>query len=807
MRVRAYDLELRVDFEGETFEGSVDISFAEADGPIELDAEDLEVGSARVDGAPASVESIPSRKKIRVGNAGRGARTVRLEFRGRARRNAVNGFYVSEFSGGKFLTTMMEPTGCRRLFPCLDVPNQKAVVSLTVTAQRALTVLSNTSAASVADAGAERVWRFRPTPPTALYLFYLGIGPFEIRRGPGAGPVSISAATAPGKAERTAEALAYFAPLLGEYAAYYGRPYPLEKLDAVAVPDLWAGGMENWGAIVFPEIALFLDGATNPSIRRWAVETIAHEIAHQWFGNLVTMESFEDFWLNESFATFVAAKMAARLKLRTDAWAEFMIRTRGSYFSDSLESTHPIRLEATDPETVIQNVDEITYFKGAHVVRMIETFLGETAFREGLARYLERFEFRNARQEDLWAELEAVSRRPVRAVMEAWVNRPGLPVVRVRRSASGLELAQERFRFLPDGAAEAPWPIPIVVAGPDGTQPKVFDRATATFPFSGTGFPQLNPSRGGFFRVWYDADLRREAISAIATLPPVERWALLNDAAAFLVAGSYGLDDYLTMVERAGGASDYPSVMEVTDTLGRLRVVLPARPELHDAALRFLRRQIDRITLAARPGEADTDSVLREHLVEALVEWDAEFARARAAEFDQVDGLDPAVRPGVVLAFAMQGSRASFERLYDRLRAPPSEDAAIPTAVALGQLPDPDLIEALLDRTLGSEVRISHVPYIFFGIAHNPAASGAAWEWLRAHLADLRRRMEGSWDVARILEETIPFLALERPGEVEAFFAGAEIPEAATGIRRGLEVRAIYARFRARFGAPAPVAR
>ncbi|HEV2449998.1 MAG TPA: M1 family metallopeptidase, partial [Thermoplasmata archaeon] len=376
MRLEEYLLELDVDYPREEFRGDLVLTAKDPPSPFALDCEGLSIHEVWAGDSPVPFRVDPGRQRLELEHAGSGLVRLRIRYSGQVGQKTLSGLYASRQSGRTYLTTMMEPVGCRRLLPCVDSPDHKAVFRLNVTTQADLTVISNAPVAAVQERSGLRRWCFEPTPRMSTYLLYLGIGPFELRTH-GAGAVELIAATPPGKSEQSQGCLEMGGPLLDGYSQYFGLPYPLPKLHLVAVPELGAGAMENWGAIAFSEIGLMLNDSTSPSIRRWIVETMAHEIAHQWFGNLVTMRSFTDIWLNESFATFVAAKVTERLGLREHPWSEFLIRIRGAYFSDSLESTHPIQLRSAEPAEIMQNVDEITYYKGAAVLRMIDAYLGE----------------------------------------------------------------------------------------------------------------------------------------------------------------------------------------------------------------------------------------------------------------------------------------------------------------------------------------------------------------------------------------------------------------------------------------------
>ena len=796
-RALAYDLELSVDWSAETFDGTIVVRLEGADGPIELDAAGLAIRSASVDGAPCDFAVDEPRQKVTVRTPRTGDLAVTLAYGGRVRRDVMNGFYVSRFGDTKLFTTMMQPLGCRWLFPCLDHPAQKAVLRLTVSAAPDLTVIANAEVERVEERDGRKVWRFAPTPRMSTYLVYLGIAPFELASARHDGK-RVTVATAPGKTREAARALAMAGPIVAAYEDYYRIPYPLPKLDLVAVPDFWAGGMENWGAITFPEIGLLWGDATSPSVLRWAVETLSHEIAHQWFGNLVTMEWWNDIWLNESFATFVAAKMEDRLGLRADAWAEFLIRASPGYFADSQRSTHPVKFAVNDPSEISQNVDDITYFKGANIVRMIEGYLGEETFRRGVSAYLHRFQFGNARDEDLWRALEEASGEPVRPVMGAWIERAGMPVVEVRHQGESLHLRQRRFTFLPVEPEEPPWPIPLTLVVDGVPQRRLFDSAEISVPSTSADRLVINPGRKAFIRVWYDAATRTRMLARLPTLEPFDRWAFLSDAHAFLLSGDGTLEDLLDALRATRGSTDYPSVLEALGALGGLRSTFLDVPEFRKVYVDFHRAQLVRLTLEDRPGEPDTDPILREAASSGLAHVDPEFARSLSSGFAQIDRVAASLRPAVAIAFARQGGPKVLDTLFAQIRSLQSDDAAERAAFALGALPETALLAEALDRLKEGNVRTTHICYIVRSIAANPLGRDAAWAWLQANLRDYEKKAEGSWWLSNLLRGTIPNVGVGREGEVRAYFEREKFPEGSNGVRRGLEMLEVLGAVRRR---------
>lgn len=810
MGIKEYRVDLTVDVEAERYEGVVGLTLDRPASELELDCVGLEVHGAAADRRPVPAEVDRERGRLRLALGAPPASSVEVRFSGAVRRNVTNGFYVSRFGESKLLTTMMEPIGCRRFIPCDDRPDAKAVFRLRVRVPAGVSVISNADLAEVRADDGGALWSFEPTPPMSTYLLYLGVGPFDLVEVESGGIRAIAAA-APGKAARSRTILDLAGPILHAYGEYYGLRYPLSKLHLVAVPDFWAGGMENWGAITLPEIGLLVDAGTSPAIRRWAYETVTHEIAHQWFGNLVTMRTFDDLWLNESFTTFVAAKMEDRLHLRHDAWAEFLIRSRPGGFVDSLRCTHPIRMPTSDPSAISESIDAVTYYKGSNIVRMIEAYLGEEVFRRGLSAYLRRFQFANATSDDLWEALGEASGEPVRRVMRAWVERPGLPVVRVTREGAELRLEQRRFTFLPDTPAEPPWPIPLVYEDADGPHALVFDAPRRSVPLRDPAALRVNPGHTGFFRTWYAPELRRARIERLPEIPPFDRWGFMNDAAAFALSGDYPLGEFLEAVRRVRDVHDYATVLEVIQALSLFDRTLGPRSPVREVALEFLRAQRLRLGERARDGEPDIDPVLREAVLLASARLDDAFSRELARGFDEVDRADAAVRSATALAFARFGGDSAGERLFERATAAESEDAAEQACRAMEGLPHREQHERVLARLFHPELRTTLTTYLLGSIGANPEGRGPLWGWLRSNLREFERRAEGSWLLSVLLESAIPTVGLERPDEVRAYFAREVFPEGRLGIQKGLELLEVLERLRGRGaaggtdpGAPAP---
>ena len=439
-----------------------------------MDAAELRVSSVRAeDGGGVAV---PARARldagqealvVSLGRAVRGRLTVEVEYEGELN-DRMLGFYLSRYKEGgrerRLATTQFEAADARRAFPCFDEPAAKATFDISIVARGDHTAISNMPVASKKRLGgrgseARTLYAFETTPVMPTYLVYMGVGEFEFVGGTTGDGVAVRVAATRGNAKKGRYALGLAKELLGLYGRYFGSPYPLPKLDLIAVPDFAAGAMENWGAITFREAVLLYDPKTSSTrTKQFIAEVVSHEIAHQWFGNLVTMKWWNDLWLNESFATFMATKFVHMLHPEWDMWDQFAGDAVATAMSlDALRSTHPIDVVVSSPSEIREIFDAISYDKGGSILLMLEDYVGEAAFRRGLRRYLKDHAYGNAAGSDLWDAIGAASGLPVKRLVQAWIGRGGFPMVEASRRGPGgrrlgggrLRLGQERFAYEP----------------------------------------------------------------------------------------------------------------------------------------------------------------------------------------------------------------------------------------------------------------------------------------------------------------------------------------------------------------------
>ncbi len=800
--ISEYRVEIDLDTEGGRWAGTVECDVAEGARVLEFDADGFEVRSVTRDGQVLGFRAFPEEARLEVDLGSSGPATVRIGFEGRTVDRALAGLYRCPSGSGYVLTTQCEPVGARRIFPCLDRPDRKARIRLSVRAPTSVEVVSNMAPQEVRAADGAREWRFPPTPPMATYLFYLGAGTFDRFELTGTKrPVRVLTPPGQGAAGRFAAESA--AAILEEYEEYYRIPYPLTKLDLIAVTELAFGAMENWGAITFDATRLLVDEASASFARRDVFETIAHEIAHQWFGNLVTMRWWNDIWLNESFATLLETRITERLRPEFEAIEEFVLRRWGmigAFASDSLRSTHPVRGQVTRPEEIGQIFDEISYGKGASVLRMLEGYLGPERFRSGVTEYLNRYRYGNARTEDLWAALERASGEPVGKIVGPWTDRAGFPVVSATLGERGLELVQQQF--LLHGRTEAPpWPIPLQLEV-DGTRSKLlFDTRELTVPVLSSATVVLNPEALGFYRVRYDRTLFDRLVGVLPGRPPLERWVVLNDLAAFLEMGEVSWDDYARVVSLLGATPDRLVVEELTHKLGTWALAFPGSSAVQGLARRFLAEQFARVGVRRRPDERPDDGVLRESISFARVRIDPGFARALSELFLGWNHLDPDLRSAVAIGRVRTEGEIGYREARRGMESSPTETERLRFERALAWAGDASLVEQTLELVRDGTIRSGHVWTVLSHAAANPVGRPLVGPWLERNLPSLAPTLRGSGYLPLVFETVLPLAGLGRGDATRAYFAEHPYPEGSRGLAKGLELLELREKFAARLPA------
>ena len=788
-------LDLR--FREKSFSGRVAVRFEGATDPFTIDASHLAIESATLDGRPVPFHENSSKGTLEFSGISPGPHRLEVQYHGEADPNSLVGLYVSPCGPGYCLTTMLFPTGSRRLLPSFEEPAVKAVYRLVLTLDADVKAVFNTAALSERTVAGRREITFQPTPPMSAYLLYLGVGPFDTLTVPGK-PWSVTVAASPGRASAGQYCAERATEILRAYEEYYGVPYPLPKLDLVALENFWAGAMENWGAIAFRENLVLVDSTTTVRHRRRILLTLAHEIAHQWFGNLVTPAGWEDFWLNESFATFVGHMIVDRRYPSEEAWTYFMTRYADlSLQEDSADSTHPVQVPVASADDLGEVADDVTYGKGAAVLRMMETYLGEERFRRGISRYLEKFRYQNARAEDLWTSLSEASDRPVNRLMAEWITRPGYPIVYAEWSEGTLTLRQERFRA--DGArSPGVWPIPLQVAWNGGGTSVLFEGPELSLPVQTSEGLRINPGRTAFARVHYDDRLLDQVVKEFREMTALDQWGVVADAQAFVYAGLMPVSRFLEIVRAGTTVAENLPVSAIVAALADLYCPLHEDPVFVSSAQGFLRAQLESVGVQRRAGEEDSRRSLREEITWRLAQIDPKFAREFSPRFAEFDRLPPELRQAVAAAHAAVGEDGAFEEMSARLRSTTIDAERMQLLRGLGNLREPTLLRRALELIPSPGVSPSGALDLFLGMDANPAVGAELFEWYQQQSKRLSTMWAGTPILSTVLQATLPNMGLGREDEVDRYFRNHTPAEARRGVEQGLELMHLVARLRNR---------
>jgi puromycin-sensitive aminopeptidase len=834
VRPERYEITLDIDPGQERFSGEerVAVEVTEPVREVVLNAVGLEVAGARL--VPAAgggalegqVETDESEERLIVRlpeEAGPGSYHLECRFSGELG-GKLTGLYRSTFSDNgssrAIAATQFEATYARQAFPCWDEPDMKAVFAVTLVVPEQLTAVSNSSIAheEVQGDGRRRV-RFADTMPMSTYLVAAVVGPLETTEPVMVDGIPLSVVHRPGEGRLARFALEVGAHALRFFSEWFGIPYPADKLDLIALPDFAYGAMENLGAVTFREALLLVDpaAASQTELQR-VVDVISHEIAHMWFGDLVTMRWWNGIWLNEAFATYMELQCADAFRPEWERWVDFGQDRQVALAIDGLSSTRPIEYPVGRPEECAGMFDPLTYQKGAGVLRMLEQYLGLARFQAGIRRYLEAHRHANAETTDLWDAIEEASGEPVRAIMDSFIFQGGLPSVSLARGEEGVRVEQSPFRYRPrqeggDGdAIGQAWQVPVVLrAGrPDGSSSEhrlLLSSDHALVDLGGApSFVVGNAGGWGVYRTLYQGDLWSGLIGALSHLDPLERYTVVSDAWAQALAGRVGLADVAALL-RSLRDEDDPSVWsEVTGILSMLERV--AGEEGKTAVQSFTRDLVvpafAPLSFEAAPGEGPKVPTLRSVLLRTLGTTGADPAvRARVAEVhgEVLAGRrpsDPDLAGAMASVVAVTGDEAAFDAFLERFRHPANPQEQLRYLYALGEFSDPALVARALELAR-TEVRSQNAPFLIQRALSNHRNGPLAWEFVKGHWDELLDRLPDN-TIVRMLEAVAGLCQPAQAADVHAFFADHEVPQGERSLQQVLERLDINVAFAEREG-------
>jgi tricorn protease interacting factor F2/3 len=749
-----YKIRIETDLKKFVFKGKVTISakVAKSTKSIELNSKEM-----RIKGASVSSKGLAQKGRIKLdpkkeslmimlSSPVSGAVTIDIEFEG-ANKDQLHGFYRSSYKyngkTGYILTTQFEAPDARGALPCFDQPDMKATFDLTLVVDSELEGISNMPVIKTVKLGKGRKeLHFDTSPIMSTYLLYIGVGPFEYQRGKYRNVV-LRGVTVPGKSKYSKMCIVFAAQFLKYYEDYFGIRYPLPKLDLIAIPDFEAGAMENWGAITFREgDMLGNEKVTGIAIRQRIAEVIAHELAHQWFGNLVTMDWWDDIWLNESFATLMAYKAMDSVYPEWRKMEEYAIDTiDNALAADSVKSSIPIKMVVTKTEDMGALASPAIYYdKGGSILNMMEDYIGKENFRKGLQGYLRKHAYGNATRDDLWEALDKFYKSDwgLKGVASYWIDNPGYPIVTIKEEGSSIKLSQDRF-LISGSMKHGNWPIPMHYATESSGVGKTLrmNKKTASIN-KRLDWIKLNYGQKGFYRVRYPERMLEALAKEIekGKFSGVDVWGIENDLFALVRSGYIEVDTYLTFLKSCLGA-DYPARYSVMGHLGWLNYSLYGKrlsEKSVDMAARFYRKRLDELGWEPKKRESSIETIERSMVLGGLgINGDPQVVSRLTQMFEDYvktgKKIDPNISGAVYGVVAWNHNEKYRAKLFELLEKTEMADEQRKLQRAISMFSDSSLLVKSMDYSLTGKIKPQDAFFVPLVVSRNKIGKDIVLDW------------------------------------------------------------------------------
>jgi aminopeptidase N len=714
-----------------------------------------------------------------------GSISIKISYEGQIN-NKMAGFYRSKYvSSGQtkyIAVTQFEESDARRAFPCMDHPAKKATFDIIMDVDRDLVAISNGAIArqTPLENGKKRV-TFEQTPKMSTYLVFFGVGEFEFTRDTEDPRVQV--ATLPGMKPYTTYGLEFGRKSLAFSEDYYGIPFPLPKMDLIAIPDFAFGAMENWGAITFREnLLLYYPEITSKSGEERICEVIAHEIAHQWFGNLVTPSDWKYLWLNESFATYFGYGVIDHYYPQWETWQRFLWGHTGSAMTrDALEENFAIEIPGGEHVVINVSTAPIIYSKGGSILRQIEGYIGADNFQKGLRHYLETYKYANAASHNLWEAFEKVSEQPISKMMQSWIEQAGFPIINVEKKGNKLILTQKRFTYLPNNSDQI-WYIPITVRFFSDTQETQLLKTMMDGPKKEIEIPdstaayKLNDQQTGFYVVNYSSNKDLNDLGPLIkdkSLPPEDRWGLQNDFFHLCKRGEASIDNYIKFLSYYRNEDAFLPLISISNNLHQAFLVMEDNRKKKITSL--VKPWFENIleTIGFEPGtdENHATAILRDQLIWHAALSGAEkvtkFADKKFTELMQDQSVHADIMKSVMQVGALNGSKKAFGWFDRRFRSSNIEHERMNILVALGCFKEKDPLKNSLQYILDTvPARNKFVPVV--AMASNPYAISLLWDWYVSNLQQIEQFHPMLYE--RVVAAIVPVAGMDNPQAVKEFF-------------------------------------
>lgn len=808
VRPEHYTLRLTPDLDKATFSGdeTIDVDLAQAADSITLNAVEIQFQSVTVTAgkhemkAEVSLDDAKEQATFKFPSAlPAGTATLKIAYTG-ILNDKLRGFYLSKAEGKRYAVTQFEPTDARRAFPSFDEPDFKATFDVTVVAPKADMVISNTNAISdtAGPAVGEHTVTFARTPKMSTYLMAFLVGDFKCVSGSSDG-VPIRACATPERVQYAHFAVESAEYILHYYDNYFGIKYPMPKLDMIGIPDFEAGAMENFGAITYRESAMLVDEKNAPlEAKAEVASVVAHEMAHQWFGDMVTMKWWNNIWLNEGFATWMSNKPLEAWKPEWHINEQVAGELNGAMNLDAERTTRTIRAEANTPDEINQMFDGITYEKGGSILHMVESYLGEETFRQGVHNYLKAHMYGNATAEDFWNAQTENSHKPVDKIMESFIAEPGVPLLTFGKAADGqVQVSQSRFFLNPKAAPENStnqiWTIPVCFKAED-SQPECELLSTKEGTLKTPKVPLFYADGGGtgYYRTAYATEDYSALLSQVETLTPVERISVVGDELALMHAGKSKAGDFLSLATKL---KDDQSAAVTESVIGGIRTMwfrVAATPEerkqLSEWVVATYRPRLEGMG-EPKAGETPEQQELRADLFglvggigqdPKVIEESKKIATAYLADPASVNGT---LAHAAINVAATHGDAAFFDLLQKTAETSKNPIIASSALYDLARFKNAELMQRALEYAASGKVRNQDAVALFEIALQSPNTQDKAWQYIEQNWPKVKAQFT-TWAGGSLVSSTAAFCSTEKGEQVKDFFTTHKVAASGSALMR-----------------------
>jgi len=801
-----YELTFAPDFTTDRYDGdeTIHVTVSQPTKEVVLNAVNIEFLDVTIDAQKATVTSAPEMATLTVAEPlAIGPANIHIKFRGTLNNN-LRGLYLGTVNGKKFASTQMEATDAREAFPCFDEPELKATFAITAIADTAHNAISN--GAIVSDtpgpgAGKHTI-RFATTPRISSYLVALTVGDFQCIRDEADG-IPIGVCGTPDKMALAKFAMEASKVILPFFNKYYGVRYPFGKLDHTGVADFRAGAMENAGSILYRDAALFVDEKTGtPENMRGTAGTIAHETAHMWFGDLVTMRWWDDIWLNEGFATWATSKPLAAWKPEWKMDLRNVNTFAQAMGADSLRTSRRIRQQASTPDEIDELFDGIAYQKTASVLRMIESFIGEDAMRKGVSSYLQKYSFGNATFHDFSDAIKQASSQPIDTILASFVEQPGVPLLRVSSACDNgnTVVTIEQQRFFLDPTERSPndqrWTLPVCYGTAGSKKCEVIREPKQTVRVSGCGTPLfLNAGGYGYYITEHSPAMLTAITKSMDTVGPAERIVLVRDEWNLTRSGRRSVADFMTVAYAMRNEREPIILGNILNTFNYARDYLASdadRPAFEAWIRAYTQPLVTRLGWTPKAGEPDEDRVLRGLALNTLAEAGNDLSVSREArklverDMSGKTKLDPTMHRNAIGLAAIGGDAKLYDSYLKAMHAAKTPDEYYTYLFSLTEFRDPALMRRTLELALSPEIKNQDAGGVIARVVANPSGHEIGWTWIEQNWDRIRAKIPERM-VGGVTATAGVFCDRETASRVKAFIDAHPIPSAARRNAQSLE--------------------